>query len=193
MNNEYLFNPSNQRVVKKPSKSTFEGYYSRCSLFAKKVHGVYVITRFMGCDVRDNLDLSHIKKPLVFETAIEQGLNKGNRTYWATYHQASLGHRYFELSHECIEAQNRMNDVRATIGVGYQLTEEHDEASKRMRDAVAAFHGIDQMLEPWLKKMGVYSVDELTRDANYVPISKRLPIVLPIVGYESDSMRFIQL
>jgi hypothetical protein len=90
-------------------------------------------------------------------------------------------------------AESRMNDVRATIGVGYQLTEEHDEASKRMRDAVTAFHGIDQMLEPWLKKMGVYSVDELTRDANYVPISRRKPIVLPIVGYESDSVRFINL
>jgi hypothetical protein len=62
-----------------------------------------------------------------------------------------------------------------------------------MRDAVAAFHGIDQMLEPWLKKMGVYSVDELTRDANYVPISKRLPIVLPIAGYPSDIERFMQL
>jgi hypothetical protein len=54
-------------------------------------------------------------------------------------------------------------------------------------------YGIDQMLEPWLKKMGVYSVDELTRDANYVPIGKRLPIVLPVSGYACDIERFISL
>jgi hypothetical protein len=186
---EYLFNLMTNKVIKKTKQAKYEGYCPHCLLFVN--NGVY--TRFAGCDVRSKYDLTHIKKPLVFETAIKEGPKKGMKTFWATYHQARLGHRFFDLSDECDFAQSRMYEVRATVGIGYQLSSEHDKASKNVRDAVGALYGISKQLDPLLAQIGANNVDDLTRENGYVRIADREPVRIPATGYQSDIERFIRL
>jgi hypothetical protein len=49
------------------------------------------------------------------------------------------------------------------------------------------------MLLKLIKPMGANAIEDLSRNRGYVQLAYRKAIELPIVGYESDSLRFINL
>jgi hypothetical protein len=156
--------------------------------------GATIHTSFRCVDARTSgLDLEHIKEPLVFVTCIVGGAHSGIRTFWSTYAQATLGHMYWVLKHAAMNTQNCIMQIREEEGIGYQLTDRHEHASIALRDVTLKKLDCRSTVESMISHIGADGIADLIRANDYIPRSKRLPIVLPIAGYPSDIERFIQL
>jgi hypothetical protein len=156
--------------------------------------GEDICTSFKAVDARSsNLDFEHITEPLLFVTCITGGVHSGIRTFWSTYEQATLGHMYWVLKHAAMNTQDCIMQIREEDGIGYQLTDRHEHASIALRDVTLKKLDCRSAVESMISHIGATSMADLIRANDYIPRSKRLPLVLPIAGYPSDIERFMQL
>jgi hypothetical protein len=154
------------------------------------IDGGRITTAFTGSDARDrNLDLSHIKEPLVFANYAYSKDGGCTKTFWSSYEQAKLGREYWAYRYRVQELRHKLLEMRESrytqSGYGDTCQIHHSTQVKLLEIEMA----IAELINP----IGANTVESLIRPDFYVPIASREPIKLPASGFPTDIEGFMQL
>jgi hypothetical protein len=186
----YYFNIKTHEVAMHPPDHWVIGDSTNKPVHIKSENWAYngklfiVSTGFIGKDVRfSGFDLEHITEPLVFETTVIINQQVSHRSFWAAYKQASWGHEYQV-------AKCKLEESRS-FGLNFPANSIFREEHLPRLEKELKYLG--QKMNKFVNHIGANDIECLTRKSGYVAIADRLPVVLPVSGYECDIERFISL
>jgi hypothetical protein len=152
------------------------------------IDGVRITTTFIGSDARDrNLDLSHIKEPLVFANYVYGKDGGCTKTFWSSYEQAKLGREYWAYRYRVQELLHEIHhgSRSAQLGYGNSYGVHYQAQAELMK--------IEMAIVALINPIGAMNVESLIRPDLYVPVASRDPIKLPASGFPTDIEGFMQL